>query len=135
MYAHSSPARSTQDQKQQICPNCGDHLPVNPGYVTWCEVCNWNIQPHQEIGPRNTFESFYAALGQKLGQVLFNQLAQQPVLKPGLTTAKILALLLAGVVHATTLGLAGLGVWLIIKTWPAWLLLLIGLLFIALAWE
>jgi heat shock protein HtpX len=30
-------------EKNESCPDCGHELPVNPGYVTWCEHCNWNI--------------------------------------------------------------------------------------------
>ncbi len=27
------------------CPQCGASCPDQPGFVTWCDVCNWNVTP------------------------------------------------------------------------------------------
>ncbi|MEV6282345.1 hypothetical protein [Kribbella sp. NPDC051770] len=30
------------------CPRCDHELPADPRYVTWCDRCDWNVDPHPE---------------------------------------------------------------------------------------
>lgn len=32
-------------QRQARCPRCGATLPVEPGWPTWCNQCDWNVVP------------------------------------------------------------------------------------------
>ena len=35
----------------QTCPQCGEPLPPSGGYVTWCDACNWNVDPTPPTPP------------------------------------------------------------------------------------
>jgi heat shock protein HtpX len=107
---------------------------VYNSYVMWCDQCGWNLQPHQPDGPRNIFESLYASLGQKQSQALFDQLAEADTLKPSLTVSKLLAFVLATIVHGVTIACAIGGIVLLVRGWPGFFAIVGGLLLIGLAW-
>jgi Zn-dependent protease with chaperone function len=73
-------------------------------------------------------------MGQKLSNSLFDELAHLDTAKPGFSTSKGLAYLVASLVHGFTLGLFLLGCFLLIWCWPAILVEIIGLFLILLAW-
>src|SRR5512147_1183693 len=87
----------------QICPHCGAPLVVEPGYVTWCDRCNWNVLPERLSHGR--VEALYDSLGERLGQKLFDEIKQKRSLKPQWTMARVGAWLLALSVHSVTLAL------------------------------
>src|SRR5437016_898573 len=78
----------------QKCPRCGRLIPIYPGYVTWCDACEWNLSP-QIARPRNIFESFYRSLSLRLSGSLFSRVVTQPVHKPALSLSKLLAYIVA----------------------------------------
>src|SRR5437870_3499172 len=107
-------AANQNQVQQEECPQCHSMMPVHRGYVTWCDRCGWNVQPHRPDPPRNVFEAMYLAMGKRLGRTLFDQIVREQTLQPALTPAKLLAFALAGLVHAFTLTFALLGVLLLI---------------------
>jgi Zn-dependent protease with chaperone function len=42
---------STLAAPVQTCPQCGEPLPPSGGYVTWCDACNWNVDPTPPAPP------------------------------------------------------------------------------------
>src|SRR6476646_5873406 len=119
---------------EQECPQCHTMMPVNWGYVTWCDRCGWNVQPHQPQPPRNIFEAQYERLGKKLGKYLFNDLVNSQTLAPRLTVSKILAFAIATLVHGLTIIVGAIGIGLILTAWPSFLQFMNGLLFVGIAW-
>ncbi|MBN9389526.1 MAG: M48 family metallopeptidase [Chloroflexi bacterium] len=129
----SSPANPAEIQKQE-CPSCYTKIPVYKGFVTWCDNCNWNVNPYVAAKPKNIFEAFYENLGSKLSNSLYKEIASREAPRPTLTKGKISAYLVAGVVHGFTLALLLLGLFLLIGCWPAIPVMLIGLGLVLLAW-
>jgi Zn-dependent protease with chaperone function len=81
-----------------------------------------------------SFSSIYTKLGNRLGQRLFADVSAATSLEPKTTTARLLAYVVAGAVHALTLGFATLGIWLVIAGWPDWLAVVVGALCLVVAW-
>src|SRR5947209_2922463 len=96
-----------------VCPSCAAPLTPSPGYVVWCERCEWNLQPDKPPTPTSLLASSYARLGEKLGQGLFDELRQATSLRPTITPALVVATLFALFVHLVSIGLIVLGALLI----------------------
>lgn len=129
----SSLQKPTSEQ-ERACPECRTLLPVYQDFVTWCHNCNWNIKPHEAEKPRNIFESFYNNIGQRLSSSMYNELASVEASRRRPTKGNALAYGVAAMVHAFTLGLFLLGVFIIVRSWPAFLIVLLGVFIIVLAW-
>jgi hypothetical protein len=60
------------DAALTYCPQCGHQLPSDPRYVTWCDRCDWNVDPTPaelppdswglQVEPVTTAPSLYAVL-------------------------------------------------------------------------
>ncbi|PZM67562.1 M48 family metallopeptidase [Paenibacillus dendritiformis] len=87
----------------EYCPECGHRMEVVPGYVTWCEECNWNIDPNWcHISSLSLLERISYRMGvKKSHQLLEENLHTERITYP-LTWRKALAYLLAGGIHAAT---------------------------------
>jgi heat shock protein HtpX len=116
------------------CPGCGASVPAEPGFVSWCEGCGWNVQPSQSSEPPTLLGRAFVALGRRSGRQLFERLAGSVNLQPELSAATVLAFLLAGMVHGLTLALALGGVLLIVGTWFNLGSALLGALMLGVAW-
>ncbi|MBI4316922.1 MAG: M48 family metalloprotease [Chloroflexi bacterium] len=125
---------SESDVQTIECANCDAVLPVDANYVTWCDRCGWNLQPQEVRRPRNLFEYLYASAGIKLSKSLFDEMVSAESLRPVWTMSKVLAFLCAAAIHALTVGFALLGLALIIREWPAIILVAAGLLCLGVAW-
>jgi Zn-dependent protease with chaperone function len=75
----------------------------------------------------------YASLGRRMGERLFDEVVAATSLRPRLTPAKTVALVLAAMVHATTLLLLAGGLALIVTVHAVWSIVA-GLLLILVAW-
>jgi hypothetical protein len=119
---------------EQTCPQCGVTVPVHSGFVPWCDQCGWNLAP-QELGqPQNVFERVYASLGRRQAQAMVQQQLKTKPRRPPFRVSRLLAFVLAALVHAGTLGLVSLGVTLIVATWPNIIVIFLGLLCFGAAW-
>ena len=118
----------------QECPECGTTIPVHSGYVTWCDRCGWNLQPHQPDRPQNVFESIYDSLGRRQSKSLFDRLAKADSLKPSLTVSNLCAFILATIVHGITISCAIGGIVLLVRGWPEFSAIVGGLLLVGIAW-
>ncbi len=132
MASANQPKDTVEDH--QDCPECGTRVLVHTGFVTWCHECGWNLSPRSATQPSNIHQKMYASAGGKLGHNLFAQLKDDPTLKPSFTFTKMMAFVVATVVHAVTLILALFGFWLLLRDWPNVFAILGGLLFLAIAW-
>ncbi len=115
---------------QTTCPQCGSTIDVDPGYVTWCDRCHWNVRPSTPARPASFLASRYAEFGDALGRGLFEQLKASSSLSPKLTPSLVAAAFVATVVHLVALGCFVLGLVLIATSWPAILLMLLGIGFV-----
>jgi Zn-dependent protease with chaperone function len=116
-----------------VCPNCGASVPVDPGYVSWCDACDWNVKPRVRHDKGGRLDRIADALGQRLGDRLAIELLRAEELKPRLTPAKVAAYAIALAVHAFVFGLAALGLWLLLQDPGAFFPSLGGILLLGLA--
>lgn len=121
-------------RKEEKCPNCGAVLIEDFGYVTWCDKCNWNLQPEELYRPANFFEILYIKLGRKNSINLFNKLIRKSSLNPAINFKTILAFIISGIVYAINLGFLIFGIFFFIKGADLFVYYLVGLIFIGIAW-
>jgi Zn-dependent protease with chaperone function len=101
----------------QACPSCNADLPVNPGYITWCHQCGWNLSPPKRETSSRRLDRLYDRVGRRLGDQLVGELLAVERLEPRLTLGKLVAYVIAAMVYALTLALVAGGVAL---AWLAW---------------
>jgi Zn-dependent protease with chaperone function len=106
---------------------------VNPHYVTWCDQCNWNIEPTGFVQPRTIAERFYERIGQRLGQSMLQEVCASPI-KRTWSLSMIIALAIALLVHLLTLALAVGGALLLWQSNWNFFGILFGGLCLGLAW-
>jgi len=122
----SDALRSTlAPQTSRPCPHCGATLPVNPEYVTWCDHCDWNLQPSKSEQRPTLFDRYYTMLGRQFSKGLFDSLVQRGPHRPRLDAPVLLAYALALAVHGLTLYLLYMSLSLVAQgtDHPFWLLL------------
>lgn len=70
----------------ELCPQCGHTMPVNPGFVTWCDRCRWNIDPSDDSRKSNVlFEKLNRRFGDKACRHLLDDVKRNPLLKHRVT--------------------------------------------------
>ncbi|MEQ7052400.1 M48 family metallopeptidase [Paenibacillus alvei] len=90
----------------EYCPECGHKMESVPGYVTWCEECNWNIDPDcRPISSLGLVERLNYRMGVKKSQLLLEENLHTERITYPLTWRKALAYLLAGCILAGTFSL------------------------------
>jgi hypothetical protein len=122
------------ETKWQECPSCQVVLPVHAEYVTWCDQCGWNVNPLAPRKPRNIFEGAYTWVGQKQSQAILDRLVKTKRLEPTLSVSKVLAFVVAALIHGTTLVFVVGGVMLLIGSWPNVCGITGGILCFGIAW-
>lgn len=106
------------DQGATRCPQCAHQLPADPLYVTWCDQCDWNVDP---TGPTDKTPAWRLRLEHRLADTLYRELEQGKIHRPGWDAARVAAYLLSAVI--LLLPLAGLlgGIALLVFYRPLWL--------------
>ena len=132
---HNALPTSVSQPTTQPCPQCGTTLPVNPGFVTWCDHCGWNLKPHQTGQPRTIFDSIYLSLNKRFSARLRNQVLHAASLQPKFTPAQGLAYVVALAIHSLTLLTTLLGITLIVQGWGYWIVMALGALLLLIAWQ
>lgn len=114
-------ASSISSRSTMNCPQCGNYLPRNEGFPSWCETCGWNIEldpPKPRTGLLGRYiEQWEKDLGEQLKTELMA--AGEQDLQPRLTPSVLLAFILSILVLALTPVVALLGLWIIFVNWPA----------------
>ena len=111
-------AHIDSEAKEQTCPQCHSVIPAIAGQRIWCDKCGWNLEVPASPLPRGLLEKLYDSLSKKSSQHLFEQMIRGGSLKASLTPAKLVAFLLAGLVHSVTLAFIILGIWLCLFAFP-----------------
>ncbi|MBO3752974.1 M48 family metalloprotease [Streptosporangiaceae bacterium NEAU-GS5] len=127
----TSPAIASSDS---TCPSCSAPISSDPRFTTWCAACDWNVDPSAEpaakpagrwrrrwddrrrVADRATVERLYAEVSS----------GESPTERRD--RAGMIAVVIAGGVHLSTLALAAGSVWLLINgVFLTWFLGVLGL--------
>jgi Zn-dependent protease with chaperone function len=104
---------------------------VDPRYVTWCDKCDWNVDPTATDAPQPP--AWRQRLEQRLADTLYRELEHGAIHRPGWDPARIGSYLLSALV--LLLPLAGLlgGIALLVFYRPLWLSILLAAIPLGLA--
>jgi len=121
------------EQRIRSCPECGAEIPTNHGFVQWCAVCDWNVDPGQPEEPAGRLEILRRRLARQHGERLLAEVMTDDALRPRRDAAGLLALALALAVHGVTAALFVGGLLLVVLGWGSALPLL-GALCLLVTW-
>jgi Zn-dependent protease with chaperone function len=109
-------------------------MPVNPGYPTWCDRCDWNLDLPESWQVQNWHQQLYFNISNAISLRLFRKITATGPAQPKITFPKVVALIVAILVHIITLTVALSGIWLLYNTYSNNLLLpFVGLLLCSVA--
>ncbi|HXA28102.1 MAG TPA: M48 family metalloprotease [Candidatus Angelobacter sp.] len=99
------------------CPQCGAALPTDPRFVSWCEACDWNLEPR---GARQEEEKPRQRRGReralRRAQRLHDEMVRRGTDEAGVDAGRVLTYGLAVIVLAIPVALFGLGVLLLVAS-------------------
>jgi Zn-dependent protease with chaperone function len=113
------------------CPQCAQQVPADNRYVTWCDKCDWNVDP---TGPTEQVPAWRLRLEHRLATTLYAELQRGAIHRPAWDAARIAAYLLSAVI--LLLPLIGLlsGIALLAFYRPLWLSIPLSVIPLGLAW-
>lgn len=114
----------------KLCPKCSNHIPIEKGFVPWCDKCDWNVVVEEKSCSPFLKEKIYDALGKRLSRKLFERVSNSPNARLHSALYRILALIMACFVTAINLSILLGGIYLFIKNWPKPVMTSLGLLFV-----
>lgn len=101
--------------------------------MTWCDRCDWNVDPSPPEEKYGPLESRRRKLAQRHGEKLLAEVTGGGSLSPHRSTSSVTAFLLALSVHAFTLAVVVAGGCFLVRGWAtAWMVP--GVVSLALAW-
>jgi Zn-dependent protease with chaperone function len=120
--------------RREDCPSCGKDIENDPRYAAWCEHCGWNlIQP--ERGPRpSRIDQLYRRLGRRYGRSLLAEVKKHGAHRPSVSLSTAGAFVIASLVYVGAIGLALLGVAVLLASRGSLFGIFLAVLFLALAW-
>jgi Zn-dependent protease with chaperone function len=112
------------------CPHCGHQIRVERRYVTWCDKCDWNVDPTPQDDHTPPWR---LQLEHRLADALYREQETGRIHRAGWDAARVAAYLLsAALLLLPLLSLAG-GVALLVFYRPLWFSSLLALLAFTLA--
>ncbi|MGW6282163.1 M48 family metalloprotease [Kribbella sp. NPDC055071] len=99
------------------CPDCGHQIRIDRRYVTWCDKCEWNLDPTHT--PNQT-PPWRLKLEHRLAESLYGELLEGNVHRAGWKAARIAAHLLSVLILLLPLVALVTGVYLLIFLRPLW---------------
>jgi Zn-dependent protease with chaperone function len=119
------------DEGVTNCPQCAHRIPQDRRYVTWCDKCDWNVDPTAADRPQPP--AWRQRLEHRLADTLYRELERGAIHRPGVDAARVVAYLLAALV--LLLPLAGLlgGIALLVFYRPLWFSIPLALIPLGLA--
>jgi Zn-dependent protease with chaperone function len=101
-------------------------MQVDPGFVTWCDQCDWNVRPslkeeklsHRKLRARRR-------AGER-AERLFDQVTLEPELRPRWDGARVASYVAAAVVHLVTAFLLVSGLLVVLLAWGNWVGVVLG---------
>lgn len=112
------------------CPQCAHSIPTDKRYVTWCDKCDWNVDP---TGTEPSQPAWRQRLEHRLADTLYRELEQGTIHRPGLDAARVAAYLLSAVVLLLPLVCLLGGLALLVFYRPLWLSIVLALIPLGLA--
>ncbi|WP_405158431.1 hypothetical protein [Paenibacillus sp. FSL H8-0283] len=109
--------------EQEHCPECGHQMEVNPGYMTWCEKCNWNIYGEGDQGREFISEKLNNETREQSSDPLLKEFKYSINREIPFTKKSIFTYLIALLVHSSTLAILGLAIYFF-STTSSWLFVL-----------
>ncbi|RZT20426.1 Zn-dependent protease with chaperone function [Kribbella sp. VKM Ac-2569] len=107
------------------CPECGHQIRIDPRHVTWCDKCDWNVDPT----PREDHTPpWRLRLEHRLAESLYRELETGSVHRPGWDAARIGAHVLSALILLLPLIAFLAGVALLVFYRPLWLSGMLALL-------
>lgn len=112
------------------CPDCGHQIRVDRRYVTWCDKCDWNLDPTTLNDPTPAWR---LKLEHRLAESLYRELESGAVHRPGWDAARVAAHLLSALILLIPLVGFLTGIALLAFYRPLWFSILLSLLAFAMA--
>jgi Zn-dependent protease with chaperone function len=114
------------------CPQCAQQIRADSRYVTWCDRCDWNVDPSPAD---DQYPAWRQKLEQRLAETLYRELERGQVHRPGWDAARIAAYVLSALLLVLPLLSLLAGIALLVFYRPLWLsiplaLLAFGLVFL-----
>ena len=101
------------------CPKCGADVPVDPGWVSWCDHCEWGVDTDGASATKRRRAAREQGRANRLGSRMFEDLAARRDLRPGgFGLRRTIAYAIAVVVHCFSLAVLISGLALIVGGWP-----------------
>jgi Zn-dependent protease with chaperone function len=112
------------DQGTSRCPQCDHEIAADPQYVTWCDQCDWNVDP---TGPTHQVSARRQRREHQLADTLYRELEHGEIRRPGSTVARVGTYLLSALI-LVVLPVAGLvgGVYALVSYRPIWIGILLS---------
>lgn len=86
------------------CPKCGAEMPVNPGFITWCDKCGWNINfDVRRKSNKDIFEILSNSENQQVCKKVFDNINKEVKKNRKKRPAAIIACIIALAVHLCTI--------------------------------
>ncbi|WP_405062023.1 M48 family metalloprotease [Kribbella sp. NBC_01505] len=117
-------------EETTTCPDCGHRIRVDRRYVTWCEKCDWNVDPTPLLDPTPAWR---LRLEQRLADSLYRELEQGAIHRPGWDAARIGAGLLSVLILLLPLTAFLTGIALLLFYRPLWFSAILALLALTVA--
>jgi Zn-dependent protease with chaperone function len=112
------------------CPRCTHQFRIDPGFVTWCDKCEWNVDP---TAPDQQYPAWRLKLEHKLADVLYRELEKGQVHRPSWDAARVTAYLLSALLLFLPLLALLVGIALLAFYRPLWLSIPLALIAFAIA--
>ncbi|WP_328991020.1 M48 family metallopeptidase [Kribbella sp. NBC_01245] len=113
------------------CPQCNKQLRVDPRFVTWCDACEWNVDP---LPVDDAYPAWRQKLEHRLADTLYRELEHGTVHKPGWDAARVAAYLLSFLVLLLPLVALAAGIAILVVYRPQWLSIPIAAIAFVIAW-
>ncbi|MFC9689783.1 M48 family metalloprotease [Kribbella sp. NPDC056951] len=112
------------------CPDCGHQIRVDRRYVTWCEKCDWNVDPTPLL---DLTPAWRLRVEQRLVDSLYRELERGAIHRPSWDAARITANLLSVLILLLPLIAFLTGIGLLIFYRPLWFSIILALLALTIA--
>src|SRR5258708_3593909 len=115
------------------CPHCGSPLPVHPHYVTWCEDCDWNLEPQRTARPLSSREERREQRALQRAERLHERIRGEGIARQGLDPRRVLSYLLAVPALLLSPALAAAAILLVLGSWPSVIGIVLGVVVMGIA--
>jgi Zn-dependent protease with chaperone function len=93
-------------------------VPTTPGYIAWCDHCDWNLSPPETPPVPGRAGRLYEAAGRRAGDRLASEVARTEALAPRRTVTRAAAYAVAVGFHGTLAALVVGGIGLAVLAFP-----------------